>query len=709
MLPKLNHFSLFIFSCFAMTIAHAQVQPTPASERMKGLEQANTLEQKSILNHTPFHNIGPTTMSGRAVDIDGNPDDPTEFYVAYATGGLWYTHNNGQSFVPVFDSANVITIGDIAVNWKTHTIWVGTGEVNSSRSSYAGTGIYKSTDNGKTWSYLGLPESQHIGKIILHPTNNDIAWVAVLGHLYSPNKERGVYKTTDGGKTWKQTLYVDDNTGAVDLDINPANPNEVYAAMWYRTRRAWKFEESGSSSGIYKSTDGGDSWQLITKEGSGFLTGNKLGRIGIAVYPKNPQILYATIDNNNPRPDTAKKDTSTYDVKELKDLSKEQFAALNNNRLDTFLKENGLTPKYSAKSVKEMVAADKFSPTVLYDYANVNTGFEGTPVGCEVYRSDNGGQTWKKVNEKAMDIYSTYGYYFAKIYVSAYDENKVYVLGFHPQISTDGGKTWKNMDKANVHADHHALWVDPKRDSHFINGNDGGINMTYDDGEHWFKANTPAVGQFYAITVDDAKPFNVYGGLQDNGVWYFPSVEPRNRFSNSGLGLIEGAEKEIGGGDGMQVQIDTRDNETAYFGSQFGFYMRSNRSTRKGTKFITPQHQLGEKPYRFNWQTPILLSKFNQDILYFGSNKFHRSMNQGDTMITMSQDQSTDPAQYNVPYGTITTISESPLHFGLIYTGTDDGNIHVTKDGGYTWEQINQSTTAAPKKKSKLKTTNYKL
>src|SRR5678815_4955221 len=290
MLPKLKQFIPFTTVLLVSLLSKAQVSSTPANERLKSTEQRSALEKISIVNEVKFRSIGPSIMSGRVVDIDVNPDDPTEFYVAYSTGGLWYTTNNGQSFTPLFDSLDVLFIGDIAVNWKTKTIWVGTGEVNSSRSSYAGIGIYKSNDNGKHWEYLGLPESHHIGKIQLHPTDNNIAWVAALGHLYSPNKERGVYKTTDGGKTWKQTLYINDTTGAVDIDINPANPNEIYAAMWYRTRSAWKFEESGASGGIYKSTDGGETWKKISGEGSGFMAGNKIGRIGLAVYPRNPSI-----------------------------------------------------------------------------------------------------------------------------------------------------------------------------------------------------------------------------------------------------------------------------------------------------------------------------------------------------------------------------------------------------------------------------------
>lgn len=694
MLSKLTQYLFFPILLTVTVFTNAQIKPMPAADRLKGMQQRKMLEDRSVLNSIKFRNIGPTVMSGRVADIEVNPNDPTEFYVAYASGGLWYTNNNGLSFTSIFDSADVITIGDIAVNWKTGTIWVGTGEVNSSRSSYAGIGVYKSTDKGKTWQYAGLPESHHIGKIQLHPTDDNIAWVAALGHLYSPNKERGVFKTTDGGKTWTHTLYVDDNTGAVEMEINPQNPNELYAAVWYRTRRAWNFEESGATSGIYKSTDGGNTWTRLNTANSGFPNGAHVGRIGLAVYPKNPQIVYAILDNQQARPDTARRDTTTLRLDELKNLSIEEFARLNDRKLDTFLKRNPLTRPYTAATIKNMVANNQVKPTSLYDYLYQNTGFEGTPIGAEVYRSDEGGRTWKKTHQKEIPIFFTYGYYFAKIYVSPYNPDKVYALGFSSQVSTDGGKTWKNMDKNNVHADHHALWINPNRDSHLINGNDGGVNITYDNGDIWFKANTPPVAQFYAITVDNAKPYNVYGGLQDNGVWYLPSQNPRNSFANSGLGLADGFERNIGGGDGMQVQVDTRDNVTTYYGSQFGNYSRTNRLTREGPRRITPRHQLGEKPYRWNWQSPILLSPHNNDIVYFGAHKLFRSFNKADTLIALSDDLTRGGKEGDVPYGTLTTISESPLRFGLVYTGTDDGNIHVSKDAGATWTLI-----SAPQKK----------
>ncbi len=674
--------------------AQAQVKPTAAAERLNGLQKRKLLEKDTTLNSIKFRNVGPSIMSGRVVDVDVNPADPTEFYVAYATGGLWYTKNNGQSLVPVFDKENAFGIGDIAVNWAEGIIWVGTGEANSSRSSYSGLGVYKSTDKGKTWGYMGLPESHHIGKINLHPNNINIAWVAVLGHLYSPNKERGIYKTTDGGRTWNQVLFVDENTGAVDMDINPKNPDELYAAMWYRTRRAWNFEESGKTSGIYKSTDGGNNWKLLTTSATNFPVGDGVGRIGIAVFGSNPDIIYATLDNQGRRPDTALKKTDTnYVLKNFKDLTKESFAALDDKKLDSFLIKNNFKEKYTAASVKELVKTDKIQPTEIYNYLfDANTALFETPIiGCEVYRSDDAGLNWRKVNTKGLNTYNTYGYYFGKISVSNTNEDKVVISGYDLLLSTDGGKTFKATDNEATHADWHGCWMNPNKDSHWIAGNDGGCNVTYDNGEHWFKANTPSVGQFYKITVDDARPYQIYGGLQDNGTWYGPSTaKDIDQWDYEGIYPW----KQIGGGDGMQVQVDTRDNKTAYTGSQFGFYGR--RSTEGGKRlFIYPRPDLGEPKYRFNWQTPIWLSKHNQDIFYYGTNRFHRSLQKGENLEPLSADLTNGAKEGDVPFATATTLVESPMKFGLIYIGTDDGNIHVSKDAGYNWTRINNSLPKA--------------
>ena len=681
---------------FVSNITFAQVKPTPATERMQGLQKRKALDAKSVLKNIEFTNIGPTQMNGRVVDVEVNPTDPTEFYIAYASGGLFYTNTNGQSLTPIFDNEDAFTIGDIAVDWATKTIWVGTGEVNSSRSSYSGVGMYKSRDNGKSWAYLGLPESHHIGKIVLHPTNSNIAWVAVLGHLYSANKERGVFKTIDGGKTWTHTLFVDENTGAVEMDINNKNPNELYATMWHRERRAWDWKETGATSAIYKSTNSGDTWSNISQASSGFPTGDKVGRIGVAVYQKNPNIIYAVVDNNNLKLDTAKKkiDTAHYQTNDFKNITKENFALLNNKKLDTFLMDNDFDEKYNATTVKELIKNDKVKPTAVYDWLIADDGFQNAGIkGCELYRSDNAGKTWKRVNKKALTIYNTYGYYFGKLSVSPNDENNVVLLGFNCIYSSDGGKTFKVKDKSNTHPDWHACWIDPNRDGHWVAGNDGGCNVTYDYGKHWSKINNNAVGQFYGITTDDAKPYNVYGGLQDNGTWYgsaklrksFDDEEDENEEKEDGPDAYNW--KSIGGGDGMQVQVDTRDNKTVYRGFQFGYYGRTNVDGGRGIS-IHPMHDLGEQKLRYNWQTPIWLSKHAPDVLYYGSNKFHRSLIKGEKMEAISADLTNGKKEGRIPFGTITTIVESPKKFGLIYVGTDDGNIHITKDGGYTFTNI---------------------
>ena len=699
-------FTLFLV-CLNVNYASAQVKATTGADILAGIQQRKNLNESSILKNIKYRNIGPSNMSGRVVDLEVNPTNPNEFYVAYASGGLWYTNNNGQSLEPIFEKEAVYSIGDIAVNWKNKTIWVGTGESNSSRSSYAGNGIYKSSDNGKTWQYLGLPESQHIGKIILHPDNPDIAWIAAIGHLYSPNKERGVFKTTDGGKSWKHSLHIDDNTGVIEMDINPKQPDELYACAWYRTRRAWNFEEGGKSSGIYKSIDGGNTWKLITTAASGFPTGDKIGRIGVAVYAANPAIVYATIDNQDNRPDTAKKKVDTsYVLKDFKDISKEKFMLLDDNKLDSFLVDNNFLGKYNADAVKKLVKQDSIKPTAIFDYMfNANTALFETPIiGCEVYRSDDAGISWKKVNDKGLELYNTYGYYFGKISVAADDENKLVIVGFDLELSTDGGKTFKAKDKVSTHADWHACWINPKNNNHWIAGNDGGMNVTYDNGDHWFKANTPAVGQFYNITTDDAKPYNVYGGLQDNGVWYGSSTTKDSEQWNYENPYPW---KRMGGGDGMQVQVDTRDNKTLYSGSQFGFYSRRSTDGGRGLS-IHPMHNLGTEPLRYNWQTPILLSKHNQDILYYASNRFHRSLNKAENMETLTGDLTNGKKEGDIPFGTATTISESPLKFGLIYVGTDDGNIQVSKDGGYTFTLVSKKLPQGLYV-SRVKASQYKL
>ena len=329
---------------------------TPALERMKNKEIKEAMLESSLVKNIPFESIGPSVFSGRVSDVDVWEKDPTHFYVAYASGGLWKTENNGQSFTPLFDNEIVMTIGDIAVDWDKNILWVGTGEVNSSRSSYSGVGMFKSTDGGKSWEHKGLPESHHIGRIILHPTDANSLWVAALGHLYSPNKERGVYKTTDGGDTWKQVLYVDASSGAVDLIIDPNDPNTLYAATWHRERSAWNFVESGNGSGIYKSTNGGDDWEKLTTEKSGFPMGKSVGRIGLDIaIIDGKSHLVAIVDNQERRPEEEKEPKEGLTKNEFEGMTKEAFLTLKEEDLEDFLRANRFPKKYTGKSVMEMV------------------------------------------------------------------------------------------------------------------------------------------------------------------------------------------------------------------------------------------------------------------------------------------------------------------------------------------------------------------
>ena len=626
-------------------------------------------------------------MSGRVVDIDANPQNPSEFYVGYASGGLWYTNNNGTSFTPLLDASPTQNVGDIAIDWKTGTIWVGTGENNSSRSSYSGIGILKSTDKGKTWKNMGLQDSHHIGRILINPNNPNEVLVGATGHLYSPNEERGVYKTTDGGNTWTKTLFVNNVSGIIDMAYVPSNFNTMFASSWEKDRKAWNFTGSGKGSGIYKSTDGGTTWIKLSNEDSGFPTGNGVGRIGLAVFDENT--IYAVHDSQFRRDKSKKTDKSsaTLTKDDFMSMSADAFLKLEDKKLNDFLKTNGFQEKYKADNVKQMVRSGAVMPADLAKYLeNANSLLFDTPViGAEVYRSDDGGVSWKKMNQEYIDdLYYSYGYYFGEIRVDATDKNKIYLGGVPIIKSTDGGETYSSISAENVHSDHQALWVNPSKPGHLINGNDGGLNMTYDDGKHWTKHNSTTVGQFYAINVDNQEPYNVYGGLQDNGVWMGPhNSEQNSRWHQTG----HNPWKSILGGDGMQIQIDQRNANTVYTGFQFGNYFRLDVENGS-SKYIQPKHELGETPYRFNWQTPILLSPHNQDILYLGSNMLHRSLRQGDDWETISEDLTLGGKKGNVAYGTLTTISESPFKFGLIYTGSDDGQVQISKNGGGSWENI---------------------
>ncbi len=642
-------------------------------------------QNNSLVQNIAFNSVGPTIMSGRVVDVDVNPDNPIEFYVGYASGGVWYSNNNGMSFTPIMDNSATQNVGEIAVDWKSSTIWVGTGEHNSSRSSYAGIGILKSTDKGKTWQNMGLKDSHHIGKIEINPTNPNEVVVGVTGHLYSKNMERGVFKTNDGGKTWKQTLFIDDETGIIDIAVSPKNFNIQFASAWKKDRKAWNFVGNGTTSGIYKSEDGGSTWKLISITESGFPTGEGVGRIGLATF--DDAIVYAVLDNQSKRPKKVKKTTT---MPEMFSAPGEVFMNIPNSEINAYLKKQGLSEKYRAENIKNWIQNGNMEPAeakkIMQD-ANAAL-FETEVIGAEVYKSIDGGKTWKKTHSDYIDdFYYSYGYYFGRIAVDLSNSDKLYVSGVPIIKSDDGGKTFVSINRENVHADHHIVWVNPKKAGHLINGNDGGLNISYDDGANWTKCNPHGVSQFYHVNVDYQKPYNIYGGMQDNGVWVGP-----NNYEYSAEWHQEGKYpyESILGGDGMQTQIDSRNPSIVFAGFQFGNYYRIDRSN-ESRKYIAPKAKKEEKPLRFNWQTPILLSSHNQDILYLGSHYLHRSFNQGDTWSVISPDLTQGGKDGNVPYGTISTLSESPFQFGLLYAGSDDGLVHVSKDAGASWQKISDS------------------
>lgn len=659
---------------------------TSAQERWDGYQQRLKLEENSLVKNVPFRNVGPTVMSGRVVDLAVDPADPSHFYVAYASGSLWETKNNGTSFEPLFDNQIVMTIGDIAVDWQNKVIYIGSGENNSSRSSYSGYGMFKSSDNGATWENIGLTETHHIGRILIHPTDPNTLWVGALGHLYSENPERGVYKSTDGGKTWNKTLFINNRTGVVDLIMHASNPNTLIAAAWEKDRKAWNFEEAGPGTALYRSEDGGDTWTEID-DNSGFPDTNGTGRVGLSFAPSDPNIVYAILDNQDRREKEEDDEDDGLTKDQLRTMNNQTFLALENSDINKFLDNYGFPRKYNAVDIKKDVERGKVKPLDLVIYTeDANSLLFDTPVkGGEMYRSNDAGKTWNKTHDDYIEsmIYS-YGYYFGQVRVDAQNPDVIYTMGVPIVRSDDGGKTFKSINEVNVHVDHHALWINPSDSRHLILGNDGGVYVSYDTGETWINCNSPSVGQFYSIAIDMDKPYNVYGGLQDNGVWKGPSTyEYSRRWYQGGRYPYE----RLMGGDGMQVAIDTRDNATVYTGYQFGNYFRINTETG-ARKYITPRHELGDSPYRWNWEAPITLSSHNQDIVYFGSNRFHRSMDMGENFETLSEDLTQGGKKGDVSFGTLTTISESPLSFGLIYVGSDDGLIHVSQDVGDTWRKV---------------------
>lgn len=612
--------------CLAWPLFSQDAKPpvTDPESRIQWHAQHLKMRDESPTKDLKWKHIGPLRMSGRVTDIAVPAGRPFTFYVATASGGLWKTINEGTTWDSMFDDAPSASTGAVAVAPSDPTIvWLGTGEANIFRSSMAGTGVYKSTDEGKTWQHMGLADSQHIGRIIVHPTNPDTVYVAAGGHEYTPNVERGVYKTTDGGKSWAKVLFEDELTGAIELSMCAAEPDTLYASMWHRCRKAWSDPLPGPAGGIFKTTDGGATWQRLSQ---GLPAPGKVGRMGVAVAPSDPSVVYVLADNH-------------------------EFARqANDDEVDSY-----------GRKRKDVI------------------------IGAEVYRSGDAGATFEKMSgddKEIKGLFATYGWVFGQIRVHPQDANTIFVMGVPMLKSADGGKSFSVIDYSQLHGDHHALWIDPANPNYMINGNDGGINISYDGGTTWKNIeNLPCV-QFYNVAVDNAKPFNVYGSIQDNGSWSGPSNHTPGRSPESRW-------KSIPGGEASYIAVDPEDENTLYTESFYGNLLRST-TTPRATKSIVPKPAEGEPPYRGQWLAPFILSPHNSRIIYHGMNHVFRSVDRGEHWDRISPDLThNDPSrQGNISFATITTLSESPKKFGLLYAGTDDGRIHLTRDGGHNWTSL---------------------
>jgi photosystem II stability/assembly factor-like uncharacterized protein len=631
----------------------------------------------NVFAQMPWNELGPVTFGGRIVDIAVHPENRHVFWIASASGGLWKTENHGVSWTAQFQDRGSISIGDMAIAPSDpDTLYVGTGEANNQRSSYWGDGVHKSVDGGRTWQHVGLEGTEHIGRIVVHPANADVVYVAALGALYSPNQKRGLYRTRDGGVSWERVHHIDENTGFVDVVLDPSTPTTLFAASYERRRRAWNFDEGGVHSRIYRSTDGGDSWTLLE---NGLPEGD-LGRIGLAISPQDPNTLYACIENLNPAPPEPSEDPTSTDDSPRQPRD----------------------PEVSSELLADPLAREQWlqgGPTE--EAQDPRRRPRGREIGGEVYRSDDRGESWRKTNDAAIG--GSPGYYYGQIRIDPNDKETVYVLSVPVHKSTDGGKSWTPSGRGrgnrgsafhgNLHVDHHALWIDPSDSRHCLLGNDGGLGITWDGGETWDHVARLPLAQFYAVGIDHRTPYTIYGGLQDNGTWGFP-VQPAEQ-----RGLMAEDAFRIGGGDGFYVVVDPENADIVYCESQFGGMTRIDRSTgaRNGIK---PKAAKGSQPLRFNWMTPLVLSPHAAQTIYTGSQYLHRSRNRGDDWQTISPDLTTnDPEKKkgDVPHCTITTISESPLAAGCIYVGTDDGRVWLTRNEGQRWTELTDRFGPTPK------------
>jgi photosystem II stability/assembly factor-like uncharacterized protein len=621
---------------------------------------------ESLIKDLSWRNIGPANMGGRISDIEALDDDFTHVIAASASGGVWKSINAGNSWEPIFDDYGAASIGDIAIfQPNPDIIWVGTGEECGRNSSAWGNGVYKSTDGGETFEHMGLETSCTIGTVLTHPTDPDIAWVAAAGCIWGFTGERGFFKTTDGGRTWRLLeggLPNDGKTGAIEAIMHPTDPNTLYVAFWERLRQPFRMDSGGPNGGIFKSTDGGESWQKLTRG----LPEGESGKIGLAISRSNPDVLMAYY-------------------------------------------EHGFQPSQNDPDFDDM-----------------------TKLGSGMYRSEDGGSSWIFVNR-----YQNRPFYYSHVWINPLDDQVIYRLTGGFSYSEDGGRTWLRFNGQGIHSDYHALWLDPNNKDRFYVGNDGGAYLTHDHGDNFIMFNNYVVSQFYMIGVDMRDPYYVCGGLQDNGTWCGPTAT-RDR------GIYTDLWYTISGGDGYHVQIDPTDWRIAYSephpSNTGGRIQRTNIETRESASirpqkgqnivnyddYITPEIEAlqlekgwgpspgnGSGAFRWNWSSPIVMSPHNSRTVYFGANHLFKTVDQGETWYLVSPELTkNDPymtikesggltADHNPGggaefHGTIITISESPLREGLLWVGTDDGNVQVSRNGGEDWTNVRDNVPDVP-------------
>jgi photosystem II stability/assembly factor-like uncharacterized protein len=596
------------------------------------------MDDRSLFSSLPWQHLGPTNISGRATDVAvAEPRGQTyTMYVGTAGGGVWRTVNEGVTWTPVFDDQITTSIGDIAIAPSDpDQVWVGTGEANIFRSSHAGAGIYKSTDAGDSWTHMGLTETQTIARIVVHPTNPDVVWVAASGHEYRDNPDRGLYKTTDGGRSWDRVLFVDDMTGAIDVVIHPEDPETLYAATWQRRRAPFNdprnepaftgSDDPFGGSGVWKTTDGGETWRQIN---DGLPAARYRGRIGIDVARSQPETVYAFVDNY--------------------EISREA--------------EPGATDSYGRPR-------------------------GGIIRGATVFRSDNGGRSWRQTsenNEYMEGLGGTYGWVFGQMRVDPNNADRIYVMGLRLNVSEDSGKTFRSL--TGMHGDHHGLYIDPYNSDYLVNTNDGGAYVSYDGGENWrFFVEISAV-TFFNVNYDMGEPFRVYGSVQDHGS-YAGVVD-----LGDGRHAIPAIEWEgAPGGEGSHHAIDPRDPSIVYSAGFYGSLSRTNVDTDESVS-IMPLPDPGEPPLRGQWLAHFIVSPHDPNTIYHGMNFVFRSTNRGDDWLRISPDLShNDPDRLgDIQFQTITALAESPITQGLLYAGTDDGRVHVMRSPMDEWTEISR-------------------